>query len=227
MSKYQKEYGSFKIPSAEFVELKRKIIDAYNKHQDNTFDFAQTLHGVLVQSKLKAEGSDLPFDPLFDKAVETVKSRLDISAVRGVDIYGDVTRSLCDEDDVQLRLRRPLKQDFPYIPISAQRCFIEFTPGAHISFDQDNKAVSWEVDENNHAVDEARNHPVANVFFKALNSVQWTRGTGGMIHYTDEYMRDAFGSGGDTSRISSRFGPIGEEGAFPVAPVAKTKPGMR
>lgn len=224
MSKYQKEYGSFKIPSAEFVELKRKIIDAYNKHQDNTFDFAQTLHGVLVQSKLKAEGSDLPFDPLFDKAVETVKSRLDISAVRGVDIYGAVTRSLCDEEGLQLR--RPLKKDFPHIPISTQKCSIEFTPGAYISIDQENKAVSWEVEENNHSVDEARDHPVANVFFKALSGVHWERGTGGMIHYTDEYMRDAFGSGGDTSRISSRFGPIGEEGAFPVAPVAKTKPRM-
>jgi hypothetical protein len=225
MSKYQKESGSFKIPSSEFVELKRKIIDAYNKHQDNTFDFAQELHGILVRSKTKVEGRNLLFDPLFDKAIKTVKSRLGMKAVRGVDIYEAVTRSLCDEEGVQLR--RPLKKDFPHIPISTQRYSIEFTPGAYISIDQENKAVSWDVEENNHAVDEARDHPVANVFFKALNSVQWGRGTGGKINYTDEYMQDAFGSGGDTSRISSRFGPIGEEGAFPVAPVAKTKPRMR
>jgi hypothetical protein len=49
---------------------------------------------------------------------------------------------------------------------------------------------------------------MAGIFFSTLDKVMWTRGTGGYVIYSDEYLRESedFGSG---KRIVDPLGPIG------------------
>jgi hypothetical protein len=81
---------------------------------------------------------------------------------------------------------------------------------ASIDFEAKTRTVRWGVSENNHAVEEARSHPVGRAFFKALGAIQWTRGTGGYLKYTSEYDVD-----GDDfrhePRITTPYGPIGDK----------------
>jgi hypothetical protein len=53
------------------------------------------------------------------------------------------------------------------------------------------RVFKWEVEENNHAVEEAHEHPVTRAAFRALKDIpKWPKGTGGTIRYYDEYSRD-------------------------------------
>lgn len=78
---------------------------------------------------------------------------------------------------------------------------------ASISFEKNN--VTWSVPENNHAVETAEKHPLHDVFFDALASVQWTRGSGGVISGNDEYNQDGREYGGGANYITHTFGPQG------------------
>lgn len=73
------------------------------------------------------------------------------------------------------------------------------------------REVSWHVSENNNACERAHQHPVAKAFFSALNQVNWTRGSGGVILGNDEYNRDAgkHYDGGGGSYTVVGFGPLG------------------
>lgn len=74
----------------------------------------------------------------------------------------------------------------------------------------DGRTVTWNVMENNHAVENAHEAPLAAVFFNYLDSVKWTRGTGGYGTGNNEYNRedDAPGGGGNYTTFS--YGPLGD-----------------
>ena len=76
-----------------------------------------------------------------------------------------------------------------------------------ITFDRGKRSVRWEVPEGNHARDHGRNHPIAQALFKALDRVQWTRGTGGKIVGNDEYNRDSEYEGGGGNYVIDEYGP--------------------
>ena len=79
---------------------------------------------------------------------------------------------------------------------------------AEISFN--GRVVRWYVGENNHAVDAAREAPLAVLFFAHLNRIQWTRGTGGVGLYHSEYQDDYASADSYARSISFAYGPIGE-----------------
>lgn len=72
------------------------------------------------------------------------------------------------------------------------------------------RTVTWDVSENNHAVDTARGTTLANLFFTALGKITWTRGTGGVIVGNDQYNRDTDYAGGGGNYITDDYGPLGE-----------------
>ncbi len=79
---------------------------------------------------------------------------------------------------------------------------------AAITFD--GREVSWDVPENNRAVESSRNAPLGQVFFAALDEVRWTRGSGGVIISNNEANRESDCAGGGANFINSGFGPLGE-----------------
>jgi len=62
----------------------------------------------------------------------------------------------------------------------------------------------------NKSVDFFRGSVLGRALFKALDQIRWTRGSGGVITYTDEYMRETMDAGAMVNSISNWFGPLGE-----------------
>lgn len=69
------------------------------------------------------------------------------------------------------------------------------------------RQVTWSVPENNHAVEHGRDHPLAQAFFKLLDTVTWTRGSGGDIVGNDEYNRDSRENGGGGNYTTASYFP--------------------
>jgi len=70
--------------------------------------------------------------------------------------------------------------------------------------------VTWNVPEGNHAVEDAHEAPLGQVFFDALSKIKWTRTSGGYGTGNNEYNRDNSEYGGGGNYISFAYGPIGE-----------------
>lgn len=78
---------------------------------------------------------------------------------------------------------------------------------AVITIDAKHRSITWRVEENNRAVERARDTAVARALFHGLSSVVWTRGTGGEIAGNDEYNRDSRESGAGANYITGSYGP--------------------
>jgi hypothetical protein len=113
---------------------------------------------------------------------------------------------------VQCPPRRVLQADIKSCRPATNRT-LSFSCGSEcgIIFKPDGHSVSWYVGENNHARDYGREHPLAKLFFRELEELNWTRGSGGEIIGNDEYNQDAgyatAGAGG--SYVISAYGPRG------------------
>jgi hypothetical protein len=81
---------------------------------------------------------------------------------------------------------------------------------AEINFNNETKTVTWYVDENNHAREYARAHPVGRAFFSALDQISWTSRSGGVIVGNDEYNRDSDYEGGGGNYVTGSYGGIGK-----------------
>jgi hypothetical protein len=101
-------------------------------------------------------------------------------------------------------VRRPLKKDFPMVPLACDNfggC------GWRIEFDPKRQTVHWSVGENNHAYGKAHAEASPTQFFRMLAAVNWVRGTGGEIAGNDEYNRDNSHSGGGANYTNFCYGP--------------------
>lgn len=101
-----------------------------------------------------------------------------------------------------------LKQAFPPAPKGTKAVYQ--TTWATVAID--GNKLRWNVPENNHAVESAREHPLARRLFAELDKVEWTKGTGGALLYNNEYAEDAgrYHEGAGGSRASARYGPLGD-----------------
>lgn len=71
----------------------------------------------------------------------------------------------------------------------------------------DRRTLVWDVDDNNHAVEGAREGPTGKALFAHLNQVTWTRGSGGYGIGNDEY-NDGDGIGGGGNYLTFHYGPL-------------------
>lgn len=111
--------------------------------------------------------------------------------------------------DKPRKLMAPKKKDFA--PLPSNTLSFHFGGEASIVIDPKTRTVRWHVDRSNHAVDRAWEHPIGQAFAQALRSITWTRATGGVFRYSNEYQEEAnLEHGGETS-ISRSFGPLGEQ----------------
>lgn len=71
--------------------------------------------------------------------------------------------------------------------------------GGEASITLDGRNLRWGVQENNHSVERAHEHPLGAALFSQLDRITWTRGTGGELVGNDEYNQDSrdFGGGGN------------------------------
>lgn len=217
MSRYEWEHGTITLPSAAVSGLKKTLRDWSNQLHADVRAEAIRLHVELAKRT---------------RSVEKYRERLnaDLNAHRhsGVSLgsrdrrYDEMTYA-CARQVLDLMLvastygtgpapHQPTVADVKRVaPKLSNRddtflCLsIEGFSEAIIRFD--GRIVTWDVSENNHAVDRARGTHLAAIFFAALDRMVWTRGTGGDIVGNDEYNEDDRSVGGGGNYITASYGP--------------------
>lgn len=116
---------------------------------------------------------------------------------------------LLDDLDYRLHLRhgqasaRVLKSDMPF-PANRTTNFPAGEGG--ITFHKDANTVSFDTGQYRNVVDRARSSPTGAALFNRLQSVKWTRETGGIFHGNNE-LNDEETDRGQHATIA--YGPIG------------------
>lgn len=211
MSCSQTQHGEIVLPTAATAAVKKAVRDAVNAQHDQIYAGCQEFWRSL-KSAPRTEKA------LTERFEEWAKSK---RPVRRADRWGyDV-----DPDDFDLieairqtldsvcwrngRKPRAVKRTDVHPKRMTNKDNVFSFSDFSISFN--GRTVVWHVDYNNHAVDRAHRHPIAQTFFKAMRNVKWTRVTGGVIRSDDEYARDARLQHGGSVGISMSFGPVGEK----------------
>lgn len=229
MSCYEWEEGQWKFPCAEYSKFKRTLREAYNRMQDRKLTVALDVYAKLLLAGKGKRNFDFKaaLDDMRYNMRQSVYSNSEAEQYgRCIDnsMFTDrvpMTAEDCKQRGIPLgpngeahpnsfkyvsrkKPRKPRKNDFPHATNKTGR----FNGGEFdISFNDKTRQVIWSVDENNHSCDRAHEHPLAKEFFKALNGVNWTRGTGGSIVGNDEYNRDSRDSGGGGNFNKGTWGP--------------------
>lgn len=229
MSTYEEERGEIILPAASVVALRNALTVTVNTQRAKTFDLAEKIHAYLTSDKgveeRKALSAILRGKPLSGMyRIEDVLGKVadKINPPRR-DRWGyaeeseysyhqmwDVQRLLIkhDENFKPIKLQAPKKKDLPLFPASKTWQWESGEWG--VSINPKTRLLSWHIPSNNHAVDEARESELGKTLFSALDKIKWTRGTGGVSRYTNEYMRDADMEHGSGSTSEEGYGPRGK-----------------
>lgn len=203
------EEGTIVLPSAAFARVKRAVQDADAAHKEKVFELTQTFWKNLARKEQTSTEAYRAAVERFFAARYIGPGRAPFGSKRaaaGNSVLQDAYGEMVDYD----RLRKPSRvirtdMDFP-----TNRTTVFTAVGLEVSFDKKASSMLWSVEENNHAVDDARSHPLGIAVFEALDDVRWTRGTGGYFTGNDEQHSDPDHGGGE-NYVSLAFGPVGAE----------------
>lgn len=79
------------------------------------------------------------------------------------------------------------------------------------SIELEGRHLTWDVPDNNHAVDHARASWLGQALFDQLAHINWTRGSGGYFVGNNEYNQDTSEPGGGGNYITATYGPAGHK----------------
>lgn len=191
------ESGSIIIPSKAWAGFKKGLVEAHNRLVEGQFAKAKQIHERLTakaKGRRKIERSE--WDSWFQDFRLSDQDYEKIAKVLDFGLLLNGTKS---------RPRRPMKKDFTF----ANGKTTQFPVGweGQISL-SDNKArtVIWSTGHNNRAVEDARGTEIASAFFRLLNGITWTRGSGGQLVGNDEY-NDGDGEGDGANYVTATYGP--------------------
>jgi hypothetical protein len=208
MSTYEWERGTLKLPSGVAPKMRKALAVTQNKYFDEVMAEAKKFwEANKTTSKKKLSAAlNAEYDkyrgqrgwgsgPEMSKAKESALSVFSYMAWG----YGNAKPHAPKIDDVARE-----------IGPKANSRTTQFRVGHEgtITF-KDNTAI-WDVPENNHAVDQARESILGKTFFNLLDKVEWKRGTGGEIVGNNEYNREADYAGGGANYVTGGFGPLGD-----------------
>ncbi|WP_159604639.1 hypothetical protein [Agromyces humi] len=207
MSKYGWEEGEVKLPAAEFGRIRKLLEETDRARKQELFDASQEFWKSLTA---KQKSDRAAYAAALD-AWEQKHTRKKYS-------WGGFTETestLPDGFDTLVGPnwqrdipRRILKIDMEF-PTNRTTQFRASTHHGVISFRREDNTVLWQVSDNNHAVEDAHDGALGQAFFKALETVKWTRNTGGVLSGNDEYNQEAMESGYGANYTTSAYGPIG------------------
>lgn len=190
MSKYEWEHGTIKIPAKEWARFRSAVIEEHNRQQQIAFEEAKDLYAQAKEAIKGLRG------PRRNDALQKFFDRVEFQTVAAAFYVMEWSAG-----QRILRSTAPKKKDFPVLPKS-KSCMIHLLD-ASIVLDNERKEMIWTVEENNHAVDDARRDPVAQVMFKMLDKMNWTRGSGGTFVGNDEYNQS---EGDGANYVTAKYG---------------------
>lgn len=225
MSTNEEEKGTLVLPTSAIIPLRRALVDAANAERKQILDLATRVHAFLksdagkadrlaISKALKSSNGWTVSDRLHD-----VSRRMDRNAHNDDrdEVYSQVADLILPhppfpkpgEKAAPRKLQAPKKKDLPMLPAAT---WSFEGPECGVSINQERRTVSWRVERNNHAVDNAWDSALGKAFRQALSKIKWTRATGGVFRYSNEYAEDAaLDYGSNAVSISSAFGPLGKQ----------------
>lgn len=232
MSNYQEENGELLLPSGAVVDLRNALTVLVNTQRAKTFELAEKVHAYLTseagaadRKKLNAILRGKPIDHvrsvegIIESVVEKLnpprKDRWGYTLDDGDDPNYEKSYTISrllfkrNERGVAEKLQAPKKKDYPLFPSSktweweGEEFFVRIDPKTRV--------LTWSIPQKNRSVDRAHGSPLGRVLFGALDKMEWTRGTGGVSRYSDEYMREADMEHGGGGSRESGYGPKGKQ----------------
>jgi hypothetical protein len=208
MAKNEWESGSIVIPAKEWPGFKRKLRDEHDRLQRLRLELATSLSTelkTLGRGKRNFDFEEAAEDLFQKRAVARFSPLAEESFFILKSIFPTQQGA---EKPLRVKPLTPKKKDFP---LATSKTFAFDCDEASITLDDKERKFRWHVSENNHAVERAHEHPLAVAAFKALDRIQWTRGTGGKITGNDEYNQESRDDGGGANYATYRYGPLGKD----------------
>jgi hypothetical protein len=207
MSCYNWERGVIVIPSSEWASFRTELIRAWNEHLTEMFSLAESIYqtaSAAVKGK-RGENRDKLIKEAVARECGCSISSVGVSFNRESDYqkWEIISPLLLKNKDGKVTLTSPRKSELNLLPLTKDA--VIHTPDATIIFKNEDRTVTWSVEENNRAVERAHDHWFAKKLFQKLNSIQWTRGSGGKIVGNDEYNRDSDYEGGGANYVVCCF----------------------
>ena len=203
MSTYENERGTVKLPTGEFSRIKKDLNSLVKERNEEMFEKATSIYKQIMIEKKGKRNFD--FQTRISQILHPENSSRFYSRTRPEFNYSecwDIQNSLCLRgEDNKVKLQKPKKKDFAV----KNKDHFE-TAELTVSLDSKNKAVIWNVSENNHAVESAHESWLGRTVIRLLNGVKYTNRTGGEFYGNDEYNRENDGFGGGGAYVTKSFG---------------------
>lgn len=191
MSRYDSEWGTITLPAAAVAQVKEAVRKANNELHDQLYNLAADFW------KRHRTTSTRKYREALHEALRNHE----------LGLYGWTTDELSWLlEDVADHPRKLTHEDIDRAVERATNRTTSFHP-EESSIRFEGRKLHYSSGENNHQVERARNHPVVQAMFAALNRVQWTRGSGGQLLGNDEYNRDNSYEGGGGNYVTETYPP--------------------
>lgn len=201
MSRYEWEAGVVVIPSKDFVELKKVCKDAYNKYQNKLYEYSVRFYDRILENKPKGRKWNIHISDMRSMGFSLME---DIPEIYRWDVVRAVTATEHQLDNY--KPQKPKRSWFPHIKNSKSLAIS--TDDFSVQLEADTRKLIWRVHENNHAVDSARENPIAKALWTHVNKIVWTRGSGGEIVGNDEYNEDPDTGAPQDNFIVASYSPV-------------------
>lgn len=193
MSNYQESRGVFTLPTAAVSKVRGGLVDILMKKELDAYE-------RVVAFWRKGQGKDRKYKYADlrrrdNREFDELWSLLEKVFNNSYELVGLLEKGL-----------KPLKKDY----CLTKKTQTEFGHSdLVVTFNK--REVTWRVHENNHSHDDAEESIIGRTLLGLLSRVEWTRGSGGYIRYTDEYLNDsAIEHGGSATSLQCVYGPKGE-----------------
>lgn len=205
MSNYQEEHGSYILPATETARLKKILVSYTNDTHEQVKDEVNRLHtigsGKTNTRSVKNYRKNLieanEFEPMWAKGMLMYDSNLPEYKKLAIFV---IDKMVLDADNGVKGIHKPTVAEVTAMAPRATARTKEFAVNNEAFITLDGRDVTWRVYDNNRSVDYARNSVLGKKFWAFMDSVSWTKNTGGSTLYTDEYRREL--AGGGTTTVS-------------------------
>ena len=194
MSCYEWQRGNIILPTAEVGKFKKAFREVFNGEVEKLFITANQIYmSVITEGKGKRK-----FD--YQDRVVSLASKNNTwedALLIEQSMYPGTKKDWM----------KPFKPQKKAFPVARNNTQFYNEGGLEVGFN--GREISYSIEENNHSVDHAGNTRLSKAFWRAMNGVLWTRGTGGKIVGNDEYNREGDEEGGGANYVCHRLGPRG------------------
>jgi hypothetical protein len=205
VSRNEWESGEVKLPASEWAGFKRELRAAHDRLQERALALA-----VAVYTEATAAGRGRRGFNFYEEAERVFARKVVTHPNRQLEPYCWTILSALFPQGERAGTRKPRKPRSSDFPKATSKTDAFGDGDWSIVLDGAGRTFGWRVSENNHAVEEAHEHPLAAAAFRLLDKMRWTRGTGGKLVGNDEYNAESREDGGGSNYVTRRYGPIGE-----------------